>query len=323
MMAEGNDTTGGETGGGDLLSERRARRAAESGELALTRRAEAAEATVLTLERHVASLQQRLGEAEQERLRIVELLEAEKGAALEREHELRRVKQREYAEQQLRVEAEDRLAGLDRETRAESERIARRLSSSEEDARELAERLEDLQRQLAEAEQAAAADRAQISRAEQELQARLADLEARAGTMQQGLEAEHAARERTESELLAMRQGHGQMERLVAEIKTIVERATRAALRPQPAAALAEQPAAPAGVSKGQQLAAPESTEETRGAEMAEALAAAVERLRARADAAVPEQAPAARKVPELPRYKHSLSLVGRLRIRRKQRRSR
>ena len=56
---------------------------------------------------------------------------------------------------------------------------------------------------------------------------------------------------------------------------------------------------------------------------MADALAAAVERLRARADAApaVPEQAPrpVAARVP----HKHSLSLIARLRIRRKQRRSR
>src|SRR5882757_2989819 len=98
MMAEGNETTGGEPGRGtgpggpghdpsgrrsegDLLAERRARRAAESGEVALTRRAEAAEATVQTLERHVSSLQQRLVEVEDERLRIGELLEAEKTAA--------------------------------------------------------------------------------------------------------------------------------------------------------------------------------------------------------------------------------------------------
>ncbi len=80
VMAEGDETHGGERGGfsagssaarsgrseGDLLAERRARRAAESGEVALTRRAEAAEATVQTLERHVASLQQRLREAEDE-----------------------------------------------------------------------------------------------------------------------------------------------------------------------------------------------------------------------------------------------------------------
>ena len=117
-MAEGSETPDGEQGTGpegrprrsegDLLAERRARRAAESGEVALMRRAEAAEATVQTLERHVASLQQRLREAEEERARIDELLEAERAGALEREHELRRVKQREYAEQQLRVEAEER-----------------------------------------------------------------------------------------------------------------------------------------------------------------------------------------------------------------------
>ncbi len=61
-----------------------------------------------TLERHVATLQERLREAEEEQRRIGELLEMERGAVIEREHELRRAKQREYAEQQLRVEAEER-----------------------------------------------------------------------------------------------------------------------------------------------------------------------------------------------------------------------
>jgi chromosome segregation ATPase len=50
----------------DLLAERRARRAVESGESALLRRAEVAEATVKTLEAHVSSLQRRLEEAERE-----------------------------------------------------------------------------------------------------------------------------------------------------------------------------------------------------------------------------------------------------------------
>ncbi len=335
MMAEGNETTGGEPGRGagpgglgqggsgarsegDLLAERRARRAAESGEVALTRRAEAAEATVQTLERHVASLQQRLAEAEEERLRIAELLEAEKGAALEREHELRRVKQREYAEQQLRVEAEDRLGGLDRETRAESERIARRLGASEDEARELAERLEELQRQLIEAEQAAAADRAQVRRAEQELQARLADLETRALAMQQGLEAERLARERTEDELAAVRRGHGQMEQLVGEMKALVGRLARVAVERSQAL-----PSPFPGASQGQEPKATEPAAEARGAEMAEALAAAVERLRARAETAPLVEPQPTTKPPTLPKYKHSLSLIGRLRIRRKQRRSR
>src|SRR3984893_19436039 len=79
-MVEGNETPGGDPprrSEGDLFSERRARRAGESGEQALTRRAEAAEATVRTRETHVASLQQRLREADQERRRIAELIAAE------------------------------------------------------------------------------------------------------------------------------------------------------------------------------------------------------------------------------------------------------
>jgi hypothetical protein len=161
MMAEGSETPNGEQGTGpegrprrgegDLFAERRARRAAESGEVALMCRAEAAEATVQTLERHVASLQQRLLEVEEERQRTDELLDAEREGVLEREHELRRVKQREYAEQQLRVEAEDRLASTDRESLAEIERLSQRLDGSEQEARALVLRLEGLQRQLAEA----------------------------------------------------------------------------------------------------------------------------------------------------------------------------
>jgi len=182
-MAEGSETPGGgqgrgpEGGGrrgeGDLFSERRARRAAESGELALMRRAEAAEATVHTLERHVSSLQQRLRELEDERVRTDELLGAERKAAREREHELQRVKQREYAEQQLRLEAEDRAsqltaagARLDEQSREEIERLDARLQASEEDARELTRQLESVQRRLAETSaQAAEAARAQAMEA--------------------------------------------------------------------------------------------------------------------------------------------------------------
>jgi hypothetical protein len=58
----------------DHLAERRARRAVEAGDSAvLLRRAEAAEATVQTLEAHIASLQQRLREAEGDRQRTHEL----------------------------------------------------------------------------------------------------------------------------------------------------------------------------------------------------------------------------------------------------------
>jgi chromosome segregation ATPase len=349
LMAEGSETPNGEPGigpegrsrrsEGDLFAERRARRAAESGEDALTRRAEAAEATVQTLERHVASLQQRLSDAEDERLRIAELVETEQAATVEREHELRRVKQREYAEQQLRVEAEDRLLLADRESRIEIERLSNRLNASERDARELALRLDGVQRQLAETEQAAAADRAAVradlrSVAEQNLQERLTELERRAVEIQHGLEAERAAREQSERLLESMRQGHRRMETLLGEMKDIVARVSGALASESQATARAEQALAP----------------ERHGAEMADALAAAVERLRARAEAVAvtPTQDPATASitheaaVPAAPRerlapvvrrtsdaaiarppHKHSLSWFARRRIKRKQRRER
>ncbi len=294
---------------GDLLAERRARRAAESGEVALTRRAEAAEATVQTLERHVASLQQRLREIEEERLRTDALLEAERAAAIEREHELRRVKQREYAEQQLRSEAEDRLLGAERESRVEIERLDDRLGASEDDARELARRLKSLQRRLAEAEEEAAAVQAAASAersataeratasADLALQARLEELERRAQEIQRALDAERAARERTERMLESMREGHRRLELLLGELKDIVARVTTAlagapAATSEPAAGPEPEPAASAGASSP--LARPPvaaAPGEERGAEMAAALAAAVERLRARADALPPSAA--------------------------------
>jgi chromosome segregation ATPase len=342
MMAEGNESPGGDPGRGaqqgglgrdvpglrsegDLLAERRARRAAESGEVILTRRAEAAEATVQTLERHVASLQERLLDAEEDLRRTAELLEIEKAAALDRENELRRVKQREYAEQQLRVEAEDRLGGIDRESRAETEQLSARLSSSEQEARELGERLEDLQRQLAEAEQAAAGERVAVERAERELQVRLDGLEGRVGQMQEGLISERAARQSSEAQLEEMRQGHRRMEGLLAEMKGIVQHLTGAI-----------------DAVEGKQL-----PPQPPAAEMADALAAAVERLRARAEV-VPAAAPTLSPLVELagapepaaapehtatpepacastasPSHKASMSAIGRWRNRRKQRRGR
>jgi ribonuclease E len=356
MMAEGSETPNGEhspTGPqgrprrdeGDLFAERRARRAAESGEAALTRRAEAAEATVQTLERHVSSLQQRLHEAEEERLRIDELLDAERTGALEREHELRRVKQREYAEQQLRVEAEERLthasdagARADRDSRAEIERLSVRLDASEREARELALRLETVHRQLAEAEQEAGAERAAVRRSEQDLQLRLSELERRASEIQRGLEAERAARERSERQLESMREGHRRMEGLLGEMKGIVGRVSLALASEAQASRSGENVA--------------EAGPQARGGEMADALAAAVERLRARAEAApVAEHAPAPaepatgqtqalaedsetirdaapsqhaalrERASQLPAHKHSLSWFARQRIKRKQRR--
>ncbi|HEY4896907.1 MAG TPA: hypothetical protein VII01_12545 [Solirubrobacteraceae bacterium] len=376
VIADGKDTPGFDPGGppegpaevragrseGDLLAERRARRAIDSGEAALVRRAEAAEATVQTLERHVSTLQHRLAEAEEEQRRLAELLDSERGAALEREHELRRVKQREYAEQQLRVEAEDRLLGAERDNRAETESIARRLAASEDGARELGVRLEAIQRQLAEAEQTAAAEGVALRRAELALESRLTALEERVAQMQRGLEDERAARERSERQLLAMRQGHRQMEGLLGDIRGIVQRLLAAARTQSPVSSVSSAPpprvpappARPAPVAPppvpGTQaplIPAPETPppvvdgpsvgvrpsgaaavraggpEENRGAEMAEALADAVERLRARAEAAAGPPAIPRVTFLERPPHKHSMSLIGRLRNRRKQRRGR
>ena len=333
MMAEGNETTGEEPGSGgvpggpdaprrlsegDLLAERRARRATDSGEVALTRRAEAAEATVQTLERHVSSLQERLREAEEELERVAEALDIERAAALEREHELRRAKQREYAEQQLRVEAESRVSGLDRESRSGGERIA----AGEEQARDLAARIEQLERRLAEAERGAAVERAQVLRAEQELTERIVALEDRALQMRQDLDTERAARERSERELELMRDGHGQLERLLGEMRGILARLAAAVAGEHRAPSRAA-PSAGASTPTGPSRADLEPSGEPRGAEMADALAAAVERLRVRADASQTGLPDSVESRPTSRTHKHSLSLIGRLRLRRKQRRSR
>jgi chromosome segregation ATPase len=389
-MAEGNETPGGNptdrrsAGGseGDLLSERRARRASETGEAALTRRAEAAEATVRTLEVHVSTLQERMREVEQQRRSHAERADAERVAVLEREAELRRVKQREYAEQQLRVEAEDRLMGIERESRAQIDRLNRRLSASEQEARELAQRLESVQRALAEAEQTAAAERTAVRRSERELQARLTELECRALEISQALAAERAARERSERTLESIRRGHRMVESLVGDTRAIVARLAAAFARSQRDAATPPRTPhgeTPAAREPGEDdaSAAPESgiAAAARSAEMAGALAAAVERLRARAEEPVPDgmretatamsgrgalatevtaavsatvpgrperppfsrplppprppvPLPAAARVPprqasKLRQNKHSLSWIGRWRIRRKQRRGR
>jgi hypothetical protein len=346
----------------DLLAERRARRVSEGGDSALIRRAEAAEATVQTLERHVASLQQRLRDAEHERERLAELIEGERSATLERESELRRVKQREYAEQQLRVEAEERLLGSEREGRAEIERLETRLGARERDAHDLASRIERLERQLAEAEQAAVSEKAALTRAETDLQRRLEALEQRARAIEQGLGAERAAREQAEAQLRALREGNARIQGLVRDLRGVVARlgaGIAAAKQEQPAPAPVSSPARSSISPPSSPPQAPESPRaRPRDTELAEALAAAVERLRARAQAVPEEPEPLvdaddepeaaaqpadeatlppvamaageghvgvqpAQSQPRKPPHKHSMSLIGRIRRWRKERHER
>lgn len=330
-MAEGSETPGEPpwSTDRDLLAERRARRAVDLEPTAqatdtLTRRAEAAEATVQTLETHLSSLRQQVREATEERAIFAERLTAEQAAVAEREHELRRVKQREYAEQQLRVESEDRRTHSERDGRAEIDRLTRRLGASEHHARELAERLESAQRELDEAEQTAAAERAAIHRGERDLQIRLTDLERRALEIRREIDSERSLRERAEHQLADMRAGYSRMEVLVAELKSVM-----AQLRV--AAAHAQTPQQPVNGGHG------DRSEIGQREELADALAAAVERLRARAEASSLEpgdltDAAVVTPPAELERspdgylgkrspHKHSMSLLTRIKRRRKQRR--
>jgi hypothetical protein len=368
---------------GDLLAERRARRAAESGEHALTLRAEAAEATVRTLETHVASLQQRLQDAEEESRRSSELLDAAQASraaersglthgaqssagALALERELQRASQREYAEQRLRIEAEERAAERERESRAELDRLSRGLSASDRDAELLTARLETAERELAEAEQAAAAERGEALRSERALRAQLAELGGHAGELQRLLELEREARLRAERALEQLGAAQRSAQLLLGGLADTIAQLRDATARPSPppveqAASpappstpglpaptisnspaaqparvdlrTASAPVAPPPARSGRAPAAPRpqpqpvsgAAGEAQAGEMAESLAAAFERLRARVEQH--EQSPATHE--RRPPHKHSMSLIGRTRLamrrrseRRKQRRA-
>src|SRR5262249_42951241 len=191
------------------------------------------------------------------------------------EHE-RGAGQREHAEQRRRVEAEERFARLERDSGAEIELMGRRVQQRERDARALAGRLESVERELAEAGQALASERAAVGGAARELHARLTALERGASETQRALGAERVARERAERLLEGMRRAHLGVEGLVGELRRL---GGRLAAAPGDAAPPTATPARSPG---------PARERPTRGAdadndEVAEALAAAAERLRARA----------------------------------------
>jgi hypothetical protein len=117
----------------DALAERRSRHA----DPAVIRRAEAAEAVARNLETHLAALEQRIEEVGRERERVAQQLS-------ERETDVRSVKQREYAEQQLRVEAEERSDRLQREMRAQIQELSTRLQETERHVRDLSAELTEL-----------------------------------------------------------------------------------------------------------------------------------------------------------------------------------
>jgi hypothetical protein len=237
----------------DMSAERRARRA-WLGDAALLRRAEAAE----------------------------ELLGALEAQLAEREIELRRVKQREHAEQRLRVEAEEAVARLRRSHHAALERLQRRAEEAHAQARQAEEQRDRLAARLAEAGEISA-----------RLQQSVAALQELAVGMRTTLEHDHRAA------LARIRELEACVASTVAptiDPALATHPAPADGLLPATSLAPADGLAADAGPALAAVAAAPPHREE-----MSEALANAAQRLRARVVAPPPEAPEPAPTVPEIP----------------------
>ncbi len=252
----------------NVLAERRARHA----DPAMIRRADAAEAAVRNLETHLAALERRLEEVGRERERIAEQLS-------QRESDVRNVKQREFAEQQLRVEAEQRSERLQREMRAEIQELGGRLEETERHVRELDAELSRLR----------------------ERDARLVpivrELMDVAAGLRSGFERELSAlREELQQQVVWERETYvRELTAMGARMEDLRFELTRTAddLRAQ----LAAEPPSSALL---QHTSAPESEREAaHRREMADALVAAVERLRARVAEVKEAEAAETAAVPE------------------------
>ncbi len=273
----------------DVLAERRARRAGTGEPTTPLRRLEDAEAAVHELERLLA----------------------------DRERELRRLEQREYAEQQLRVEAEETSSRLRRRHRAELDRLQRRVEESHAALRTAAARSEqqraDVERQRADSEQrreqadrrrveaeqrCAEAERRHTAAVEQHehaeqrcaaLRARLTAVSDSATRLQTGihaLEATAAAlraeiereRDRAQLRIDELAQAYAASTARVRELEQAQEQ-----MQEQARAQVEAEAAAAANASAAAPVPAPAAPPAPRREEMADALAAAVQRLRARA----------------------------------------
>lgn len=254
----------------DVLAERRARRGEPAGDPILIRRAETAEATAHALEQRLSGIQARLQEAERESRDASQRL-------VEREQELTRASQRlSEGEQQLRS-ISTRLADRERELHTVSERLGDR----ERDLRTVSDR-------LAEREQ-------QLQRAELEIRGRVDALEQRVGEVQDDLAREREARQAAERELEALRSAQAAVQPLIGDLRQIAHRlrlAAEAGELANAAGAIEASPVSPgpeesvsatvAGATPQRELAQPGAPLDAGSAQMADALAAAIQRLRAR-----------------------------------------
>ncbi len=255
----------------DVLAERRARRGEPVSDPILIRRAESAEATAHALEQRLGGIQARLQEAERESKDASQRL-------LEREQELTRASQRlSEGEQQLRS-ISARLADRERELHTVSER----LSDRERDLRTVSDR-------LAEREQ-------QLQRAELEIRGRVDALEQRVGEVQDDLAREREARQAAERELEALRSAQAAVQPLIGDLRQIAHRLRLVAESGELASAAGAIQASPvlsgpeesvsttvaAGAAPENEPAQPGAPLDAGSAQMADALAAAIQRLRAR-----------------------------------------
>jgi predicted nucleic acid-binding Zn-ribbon protein len=281
VNAQEDDTSSGPPPGDadrDILAERRARRGEPVGDPILIRRAEAAEAAAQALEERLGGIQQRLDDAEQESKEASQRL-------AESEQELSRASQRlSDGEIELRSISQ-RLADRERELQAVSERLGAR----ERELRTVSDR-------LAEREQ-------QLLHAEREIKGRVEALELRVSEIQEELARERTARQAAQRELEELRAAQLTVQPLVAELKQVAQRLRIAAEEipaavssvPREASAAAESHASPRPTASVQPPASPRAPTPPRasgptaqspgGADIAEALAAAVQRLRARVTA--------------------------------------
>lgn len=252
----------------DVLAERRARRGEPAGDPILIRRAETAEAAAHALEERLAGVQLRLQEAEQASREAAQRL-------AEREQELSRASERLSEDEQQLHTISARLAERERELQSVSER----LSDRERDLRTVSERLAERERQL--------------QRAELEIRGRVEALERRVEEVQQDLAQERAARQVAEHELEALKAAQsavlpliGDLRQLAGRLRAVAESGGLASAPPQPSApAPATQPVPaaeePSAIASSL-VSVPSAQAQAANAEMAEALAAAIQRLRAR-----------------------------------------
>ncbi len=152
-----------------VLAERRARRA-EMHEQTLMAELAAAQASARTLEGQLANTEERLQQNARERTGL-------ETALARQETQLRLSRQREYAEQQLRVEAVERAQAIERDGAAEVETLRRELTRSERDLVALGDDLDRARREAAEVSHTAVSTQAHLRREREQLAARRSELE--------------------------------------------------------------------------------------------------------------------------------------------------